>query len=95
MLPSLMIVEIMVIVFYISKGFIKMKINAYIDIIKNRKFISQKFYELESKKIVLDSDLIENFPDEILLPEVLSTNFSNKVFNFILANLSRITKIFI
>jgi len=95
MLPSLIIVEIMVILFYISKGFIKMKINAYIDIIKNRKIISQKFHELENKKAVLDSDLIKNFPDEILLPEAISTNFSNKVFNFILANLSKITKIFI
>jgi len=95
MLPALIIVEIMVILFYISKGFFKVKMEAYKDIIKNRKFISQKYHELESKKIIPDSELIKNFPDEILLPEAISTNFSNKIFNFVIANLSRITKIFI
>ncbi|MBI1829444.1 MAG: glycosyltransferase family 2 protein [Thaumarchaeota archaeon] len=95
MLPSLIIVEIMVFIFYISKGFFKMKISAYIDIIKNREFISKKFHELESKKTVPDFYLIKNFPNEILLPEAISTNFSNKVFNFIFANLSKLTKRFI
>ena len=94
-LPSLIIIEVMVFFFYLFKGFIKMKIKAYIDIIRNRKQISKKFYELETRKIITDAELIKTFPDDILIPDQLSSNIANRVFNFILSNLSRITKRFI
>jgi len=94
-LPSLIIVEIMVFFFYLFKGFIKMKIKAYVDIIRNRKQISKKFYELESKKVIPDVELIKTFPDDMLIPDQLSSNVANRIFNFVLSNLSRITKRFI
>ena len=94
-LPSLIIVEIMVSFFYLYKGFIKMKIKAYIDIIKNRKHISEKYRELENKKIILDTELIKIFPDDIFIPEEISHSITNKIFNFVFSNLSKITKRFI
>ncbi|MBL77147.1 MAG: glycosyl transferase, partial [Chloroflexi bacterium] len=39
MLPSIILVELMMISFYISKGFIKMKFSAYVDLLKNWKHI--------------------------------------------------------
>ena len=94
-LPSLIIVEIMVFFFYLFKGFIKMKIKAYVDIIRNRKQISKKFHELETKKIISDAELIKTFPDDMLIPGQLSINVINRIFNFFLSNLSRIAKQFI
>ena len=60
---SLPTIEVMVLVFYFSKGFGKAKLKAYLDILKNRKHISEKYTELESKKTVTDKELMRNFPD--------------------------------
>ena len=94
-LPSLALVEIMVIFFYLYKGFIGMKIKAYADIIKNRKHISKRFHELENRKIVPDTELIRTLPDELFVPQEVSGNITNKIFNFVLSNLSKITKRYI
>ena len=91
-LPALVIVEIMVIFAYLSKGFIKMKIKAYADIIKNRKHIAKRYRELEQRKIIPDSELIMTLPDDMFIPEELSNSITNKIFNFISSNLSRLTK---
>ena len=42
MLPSLVLVDIMVWLVYLSKGFLGSKIRAHIDIIRNKKYISKK-----------------------------------------------------
>lgn len=92
MLPALIAVEIMVLLFYLSKGFIGAKFRAYSDIIKNRKKISEKYKEIESKKILADKELIKDFPNHMLVPNFLSTSFANRIFNSIISNLSKITK---
>lgn len=91
-LPSLILVEIMVILAYFSRGFIQMKIKAYADIIKNRKHIAKRYHELEEKKIIPDSELIMTLPDHMFIPEELSSRITNKIFNFVSSNLSRLTK---
>jgi len=96
MLPALTIVEIMVIFFCLSKGFIKVKIKAYIDIIKNRKHVSEKYRQLEGKKIISDVDLIRTLPDEIFFgSEEIASKFTNRIFNLLFSSLSKITKHFI
>lgn len=92
MLPSLLVVEIMVLFFYLIKGFSKAKLRAYWDIIKNLKEISKKYSELESKKIVSDKKLIIDFPDQVIVPNFLTDSFSNKIFNSIISKLSKIVK---
>lgn len=91
-LPSLMLVELMVWLFYITKGFLVAKIKAELEIFRNRKFISQKYLELESKKIVSDEELIKYFPDEIFVPKNVSNGLGSKMFNSILSYLSKKTK---
>ena len=96
MLPALIIVEMMVIFFCLSKGFIKVKIKAYIDIIKNRKRVSEKYRQLEDKKIISDVDLIRTLPDEIFFgSEEIASTFTNRIFNLLFSSLSKITKHFI
>ena len=92
LLPSLIIVEIMVIFFYLYKGFIKMKFRAYLDIIKNRRYVSKRFHELENKKIVPDKDVIKTLPDSIFVPGQVANITTNKIFNSILSGLSKIAK---
>jgi GT2 family glycosyltransferase len=91
-LPSLILVDILVWFFYLSKGFIRSKIKADLDIIKNRKIISQKYVELEQKKLVPDIDLINSFPDEIFVPTNVSSISLMNFFNRILSTLSRFSK---
>ena len=89
---SLIIVEMMVWIFYLSKGFLGAKIRAEIDIIKNKDQIISRHKELESKKLVSDKELIKIFPDEIFVPKNVSGKTGSKTFNFILSILSKKAK---
>lgn len=89
---SLFIVEFMVWLFYLKKGFLGAKIKAEIEILKNKKHIEEKYNELEAKKIVPDVELIKKFPDEIFVPKNVSGEYGNKTFNSILSRLSRKVK---
>ncbi len=89
---SLILVEIMVWLFYLSKGFLGAKIRAEIDIIKNKNQIETRYKELESKKIVPDKELIKLFPDEIFVPKNVSGGIGSKIFNSILSLLSKRSK---
>jgi GT2 family glycosyltransferase len=92
MYSSLCLVDLFVWFFYISKGFLGAKIKAELDIRRNKKFIETKYKELEEKKIISDERLIQEFPDEIIVPTNVSGNFMNKSFNSILSKLSKKVK---
>ena len=89
---SLFLVDLFVCVFYFSKGFLGAKIKAELEIRNNKKFIKNKFYELEKRKTVSDKDLIKNFPDKIFVPVNVSQESMNQTFNSILAGLSKRVK---
>jgi len=84
-----MLVDLLVWVFYFSKGFLGVKIKAELDIRKNKKIIETKYVELENKKIISDIELIKNFPDEIFVPTNVSQQSMNVKFNSILTKLSK------
>jgi len=86
---SLMLVDLSIWIFYISKGFLNAKIRAELDILKNKKIIENKYLELEKKKIIPDKELIEKFPDEIFVPTNVSEQSLNKKFNSLLTRLSK------
>jgi GT2 family glycosyltransferase len=89
---SLILVDLSVWLFYISKGFVNAKISAELDILKNKKIIENKYIELEKKKIISDKELIKKFPDEIFVPVNVSKQSLNKQFNFLLTILSKKVK---
>ena len=89
---SLMLVDLSIWIFYISKGFLNAKIRAELDILKNKKIIENKYLELEKKKIIPDKELIKTFPDEIFVPTNVSEQSSNKKFNSVLTKLSKKVK---
>ena len=86
---SLILVDLFVWAFYISKGFLGVKIKAELDIIKNKKLIEKKYLELENKKTISDIELIKNFPNEIFVPTNVSQQSMNVTFNSILTKLSK------
>ncbi len=91
-LPSLILVDFFVWMFYLSKGFLGSKIKAEIDILRNKKHIEKKYQELESRKTMPDEELIRQFPDEIFVPLNVSEDSLNKRFNSILSRLSKRSK---
>jgi GT2 family glycosyltransferase len=91
-LPGLMIIEIMIFFFFLSKGMIKEKIKASNDIIKNYKIIKKKFKELENKKIISDKQIIEKFSDFVEIPSDVSNSFTSSLFNKIINFLGKLVK---
>ena len=92
MQPYLRQAEFMIWLFYLSKGFLGTKIRAELDIRKNKKYIVEKYQELESKKIVPDSEIVKTFPDEIFVPKNVSGGFGSRIFNSLLSKLSKKAK---
>ena len=89
---SLVLVEMMIWLFYLSKGFLGAKIKAELDIMKNKEHITSRYKELEGKKLVSDKELIKLFPDEIFVPKNVSGKVGSKTFNSILSVLSKKSK---
>ena len=58
MLPPLILVDLAVFFFYLSKGLIKMKILADIEILKNFKIINKKYSQNQKIKDVSDKEII-------------------------------------
>jgi len=91
-LPSLIIIEIMVFFYFLSKGLIKQKIQASRDILKDRKIIKKKYEELQRKKIVTDKQIIAKFSDMIEIPTKVSNTTNSSLFNKIISLLGKISK---
>lgn len=89
---SLALVEVMVWLFYLSRGFLGAKIKVEVDIMKNKVQITKRYKEIENKKIISDKELIKTFPDEIFVPKNVSGKIGSRIFNYILLTLSKKTK---
>jgi len=92
MLPALFVVDIAVFLFYSSKGLMKMKILADIEILKNIKTINKKYSENQKIKNMSDKKIIYSFKDEINVPRWVVNDKINSLFNNFLKIISKITK---
>ena len=90
--PTLMLVDLLVWLFYLSKGFLGSKIRAELDIKKNRKKILERYEELERKKKISDRDLVVNFPDLIQIPSSVTGKNTSSFFNTLIKRLSQRAK---
>ena len=93
LLPAILVVEFLILVFFLIEGNIGIKISGYKDIIINRKQIHKKYIELESEKIVSDLEIVRKFSNEIEIPFEMSGPLSAKGFNIILKLLSKISRL--
>ena len=90
--PTLMLVDLLVWLFYLSKGFLGSKIRAELDIKKNRKKILERYEELERKKKISDRDLVVDFPDLIQIPSSVTGKNTSSFFNMLIKHLSQRAK---
>ena len=90
--PTLMLVDLLVWLFYLSKGFLGSKIRAELDIKKNRKKILERYEELERKKKISDGDLVVDFPDLIQIPSSVTGKNTSSFFNMLIKHLSQRAK---
>lgn len=93
MIPALFLVDIAVMIFYISKGLGGMKISADIEILKNLKKINKKYKQNQKIRKVSDSELINQFKNEIIVPQWVIKDKTNSLFNRFLVVISKITRI--
>lgn len=92
MLPALFLVDIVVFFFYLSKGLLKMKISADIEILKNFKIINKKYIQNQKIKKISDRELISQFKSEVEVPQWVVTDRVNQLFNNFLNCISKITR---
>ena len=90
--PTLMLVDLLVWLFYLSKGFLGAKIRAELDLRKNRKKISERYEHLEHLKKISDRDLAMDLPDAIHVPSNVTGKNTNSIFNKLIRRLSQRAK---
>jgi len=89
---QLFLVDVLVFFIYLSKGMLKAKIQADLDLFKNRKIINKKYFELEKQKSISDLSLIKNFSSTIFIPSEISNSLSTKIINRLLSILTNQAK---
>lgn len=95
LIPSLILVEIAIFIFYLKKGMLKFKLKAIWNILKNWKHISSKYAEIQNFRTVSDKEIIQNFSDTIDVPKAISDSFSNNLFSNFISKLSKFSRKFI
>ena len=85
---QLFLSEIVIWFTYFAKGFLLAKIKADLDISQNKNKIKKRYIELENKKLIEDTKLIETFPDSVFISKYISQNWSSLIFNKLISKLS-------
>ena len=92
MLPSLILVDFAVSLFYLKKGMLGTKIKASLNILKNLTKISKKYEEIQSTRTLSDKEILDIFQDEVQVPKWVVSEESNEIFNNFLNKLSKTTR---
>ena len=93
MLPSLILVDIAITLFYLKKGFISEKIKANLDILKNYNQISKNHNLIQKNRIIDDNEIIEKFTNKIEVPKWVIEKENNRFLNKIFENLGKIARL--
>ena len=93
MIPSLILVDFAITLFYLKNGFFMAKIKANFDIIKNFNIISKNQREIQKNKIIDDNTLIRKFTNNIEVPQWVIQKESNNFVNNVFEKLSKITRL--
>jgi GT2 family glycosyltransferase len=95
MIPGLILIDIAVFFFYLSKGMGKIKISADLEILKNLKNINKKYKNNQKIRKINDKELINQFKNEVMVPKWVIKDGTNIFFNRFLVIISKITRIFL
>ena len=92
MIPSLILVDIAITLFYLKKGFILSKIRANIDILKNSKTILKNHSMIQKSRIINDTELIKEFTNDIEIPQWVVEEENNVLLNKIFEKVSVLSR---
>ena len=92
MLPSLILVDVAITLFYLKKGFISAKIKANLDILKNSKTILKNHSMIQKSRILNDSELIKEFTNKIEIPQWVVEEKNNVLLNKIFEKVSILSR---
>ena len=95
MIPGLLLIDIAVFFFYLSKSMGQMKISADLEILKNYKKINKKYRENQKIRKISDRELLVQFKNEVIVPKWVIKDKTNTLFNKFLLVISKITRIFL
>ena len=95
MLPSLILVDFAVSLFYLKKGMFITKIKTSLNILKNISKISKKYKKIQSTRTLSDREILNLFQDKIQVPKWVASEENSESFNNFLNKLSRISRIFL
>ena len=93
LLPSLILVDIAITLFYLKKGFLSAKIKANLNILKNLNTISKNYNFVQKNRIVDDNELIKKFTNKIEVPQWVINKDNNNLLNKIFEKLSRLSRL--
>tara|TARA_B110000438_G_scaffold3099_1_gene3188 strand:- start:10932 stop:11999 length:1068 start_codon:yes stop_codon:yes gene_type:complete len=91
-LPILLIYDLGISLFLISKGFPFVKIHSFFSVIKMYSKINTRHKTLSKTRIMSDKEIIHNFADQIDVPPNLMMKKSSSFLNLIVNKLSKKTK---
>ncbi len=95
MLPSLILVDFAVSLFYLKKGMFTTKIKTSFNILKNLTKISKRYKKIQSTRILSDREILNIFQDEIQVPKWVASEENSESFNNFLNKLSKISRSFL
>ena len=95
MLPSLILVDFAVSLFYLKKGMFITKIKTSLNIIKNLTKISKKYKKIQSTRTLSDREISNIFQDKIQVPKWVASEENSESFNNFLNKLSKMTRNFL
>lgn len=91
-LPLLILVDILVWMFYIRKGFFWVKIKANLNILRNIIKIQQTKKEIEKKRKLNDMEVIKIFTDDIEIPVWMKIHNDKMSYHLIMRRISQIMR---
>lgn len=95
LLPSLIIVDFAVSIFYLQKHMLSEKIKASLNILKNLNTIIKKHDEIQRRRKIDDNEILKKFTNYIDVPKEITSNKESVIFYKFLNKLSKIARKFI
>jgi len=95
MLPSLILVDFAVSLFYLKKGMFITKIKTSLNILKNLSKILKRYKKIQSTRTLSDKEILNIFQDKIQVPKWVASEESSESFNNFLNKLSKMTRNFL
>ena len=92
LLPSLFLIDIGLIMYFLTKGLVISKIKANFSIIRLYADIKKRKKNIQKTREFNDKEIIENFSDDFSIPINVTKEVTGKIFSNIIKNISKIAR---